>query len=268
MVIPTHDRSELLAEALQSVLLQTVQDFEVIVVDDGGSTGILPVEDPRLHLIVQAHSGAAAARNKGIQAARGEFVTFLDDDDVFTPDRLQLALDGLRQAPIALCWKAALLTGDLRWCRTLIGPIAGLILEGPVPQLGSAAVRRDLVLPMEPSMRASEDVEWWLRMSEIGDVYTVPQVGYLIRDHQGVRLRDNVELRLEERLHLLSMHAMYFQDHPRAASYQWRRAAGLAGSLRLWRGALLYGARSIVVRRPRFQRRRRRYGPSEGQGGP
>lgn len=232
VVIPTHARAELLELAVRSVLRQTVTDFEVLVVDDGGTGVRLSVDDPRIRVISRKEQGgAAAARNEGLAAARGRYLTFLDDDDEFTSDRLALGLTGLTQAPIALCWKAGLKNEDLRWARCLSGRVEGVILEAPVPQLGCASIRRDLVLRMDDSLRVSEDVEWWVRMSGAAPVFTIPRVGYLIRDHGGERLRQRTEERLRARLHILERHGAYFDLHRRAAAYQWLRAGGLAGSI-------------------------------------
>lgn len=250
VVVPTHDRADLLAKAVASVVVQTVTDFEVVVVDDGAAGADPRTDDPRVRLVRQPRGGAASARNAGVMAARGRYVTFLDDDDEFTPDRLELALRGLEKAPIALCWKAEVASREIRWSRALYGDCAGTLLEATVPQLGSAAVRRDLVLPMDHRLQVSEDVEWWIRMSMQGPVHTVGEVGYLIRDHEGTRLRDQVLARLAARVRLVEAHRQYFVEHPAAAAYQWRRAGGMAQSLGLHGRALRYYSRSAgaVVR--------------------
>lgn len=94
--IPTKNRAQLLATAIESVRAQTHQDFEVIVVDDGSTDETpsylaqLAAQEPRLRYITHAQSqGGPVARNAAISAARGEFVTGLDDDDSFTNDRLE-----------------------------------------------------------------------------------------------------------------------------------------------------------------------------------
>ena len=230
IIVPTFNRGELLRQAVDSALRQTFTDFEVVVVNDGGD----PVEefaDPRVHVVRRPSSGgAAAARNAGLDYARGRYVTFLDDDDEFTPDRLALGLRGLEDAPVSLCWKAQLGSGQLEWARRLDGEVPDAMLSAAVPQLGSALVDARLALRMDESFRVSEDVEWWLRMSEVGAVRTIPEVGYLIREHAGPRLRDRVQMRLEHRLRLLEMHQAFFATHRNAAAYHWRRAAGLAAT--------------------------------------
>ena len=101
IVIPVYNRALALRPAIESVLAQSCQDFEVIVVDDGSQDDPRSVVevfgDPRLRVIRQANAGGGAARNTGIDAARGDFVAFLDSDDIFLPHHLadmQLLLRG------------------------------------------------------------------------------------------------------------------------------------------------------------------------------
>ena len=108
-IIPTYRRSEDVARAVDSVLAQSLSDIEVIVVDDNGvgtpdgekTAQVMAryAQDPRvLYLRHEENQNGAAARNTGIQAARGQYVAFLDDDDVFCPTRLEkmsAALDAL-----------------------------------------------------------------------------------------------------------------------------------------------------------------------------
>lgn len=93
VVIPTLNRAALLPVAMRSVLAQTLDDFELIVVDDGStdttSTVVAAFTDPRVRYHAQARSGVSAARNAGAAAARGEFLVFLDDDDELLPDALE-----------------------------------------------------------------------------------------------------------------------------------------------------------------------------------
>ena len=87
MVIPCYNQARFLGEAIQSVLCQGYTDLEIIVVDDGSGDGTEEVasgyarEDPRVRLIRQENRGLAAARNRGLAEAGGEFVVFLDSDD-------------------------------------------------------------------------------------------------------------------------------------------------------------------------------------------
>jgi glycosyltransferase involved in cell wall biosynthesis len=90
VIIPTHNRKELLTRAIRSVLDQTYQDFEIIVVDDFGASEDCGKLDPRIRYIRSDTTGyPGASRNKGIDISKGTYIAFLDDDDIWTPDKLK-----------------------------------------------------------------------------------------------------------------------------------------------------------------------------------
>ncbi len=102
VVIPSHDRAALLSRALESVRSQSRPAGEVIVVDDGstdGTAGILPRRFPEVRLMRQERRGVSAARNRGIGAASGDWIAFLDSDDSWEPPKLERQLDALAAAP-------------------------------------------------------------------------------------------------------------------------------------------------------------------------
>jgi glycosyltransferase involved in cell wall biosynthesis len=98
VIIPTLDRPEFLRAALRSVLGQLVEDLEVLVIDDGSATSVLPLldalNDSRIRYFRhESNRGEAAARNTGILNAQGAYVAFLDDDDEWLPEKLRLQLE-------------------------------------------------------------------------------------------------------------------------------------------------------------------------------
>jgi len=101
VIIPTKDRSELLHRAIHSVLAQTYQNIEIIIVDDGSNTPFsMAIDDPRIKLVVNPVSlGGAAARNIGLQTARGDFLCLLDDDDYYLPNKIETQLSFLKENP-------------------------------------------------------------------------------------------------------------------------------------------------------------------------
>lgn len=96
VVIPLFNKGRYIGRTLNSVLQQTFQDFEIIVVDDGssddGANVVTNINDPRISLIRQENRGVSAARNRGIAAARAELIAFLDADDEWFPDHLETLL--------------------------------------------------------------------------------------------------------------------------------------------------------------------------------
>ncbi|MEO0591507.1 MAG: glycosyltransferase family A protein, partial [Pseudomonadota bacterium] len=103
VVMPIYNVEAFVGEAVQSVLNQTFEDFELICVDDGGSDRSIDVvrefNDPRIRLVHQVNRGLAGARNSGIAHALGEFVALLDSDDIWHRDKLMLHFIHLRANP-------------------------------------------------------------------------------------------------------------------------------------------------------------------------
>jgi glycosyltransferase involved in cell wall biosynthesis len=102
IVLPTYNRADTIGRAVDSVLRQTCEDWELIVVDDGSSDGTaerLEGRDPRVRLLRQANQGVYAARNAGIALGRGRFVAFLDSDDEWRPHFLELTQAFFRASP-------------------------------------------------------------------------------------------------------------------------------------------------------------------------
>lgn len=111
VVIPTFNRAYCLARTLDSVLAQTHAELEALIVDDGSTDGTRELiharygAEPRVRYIHQENGGVAAARNRGIRAARGDFVALLDSDDVWQPWKLELQLRCMQQFPeLGMVW--------------------------------------------------------------------------------------------------------------------------------------------------------------------
>jgi glycosyltransferase involved in cell wall biosynthesis len=104
VILPIHDGARFLAEALESVAAQHYRRIEVIVVDDGSTDdGAAIAEGHGATVIRQEQRGVAAARNAGIDAARGEILAFIDQDDLWLPAKLRLQVETLARTPDAIC---------------------------------------------------------------------------------------------------------------------------------------------------------------------
>ena len=101
VIIPVYNGGRHLRAAVESVFAQTYRPIEVIIVDDGSTddSGAIAESFPEVRYIHQANQGVAVARNNGIEAARGDFFAFLDQDDLWTPEKLKLQIDYLLTNP-------------------------------------------------------------------------------------------------------------------------------------------------------------------------
>ena len=107
MIIPTHNRADVLARAVASVLGQTWADLELIVVDDGSTDATSAVlaefDDPRLTGMHQENKGVSSARNRGIAASGGGYIALLDSDDYWMPDKLEKQVRFMAESGFAIC---------------------------------------------------------------------------------------------------------------------------------------------------------------------
>ena len=100
IIIPAYNHADLLGEALESVFAQTYRNFEIIVVDDGSTDDTASLLKPLseqgvIRYIYQQKQGVSAARNRGIVEANGRYIAFLDSDDLFEPDKLEIQVNYL-----------------------------------------------------------------------------------------------------------------------------------------------------------------------------
>jgi glycosyltransferase involved in cell wall biosynthesis len=266
VIVPTFNRPKLLADALESVAHQTVPDFECLVVNDGESDVSLP-DDERFVLIDKREGGGfAAALNTAIKEARGRYITFLDDDDAYTPQRLELAQRGMETSPVAVCWRANYDTGIPGKNRNLEGWVNDVILDRSPPMAGQTTVERERIVPFDETFRNVADIEWWIRLTRVLPVTTTPEVGLLFRRHPE-RTTLDYQGRFMHRIRLYEKHADYFRTHPRAAARFHMRTGIFADKAghrsvarrQLWLAAkaargprpLYYLVRTFVPTRPR-----------------
>lgn len=190
VVMPVYNVERFVVQAVRSVLEQSFQDFELIIVDDGGSDGSIALcealADHRTRIMHQVNRGLAGARNAGIAAARGEFVALLDSDDAWTADKLARHIAALRANPSAgASYAGAVLIDEAGrplgiQQRPRLGRVnARHVFCGQVIQNGSIPVFRrsaledaalrsagtDRVWYFDESLRRSEDVECWTRIA-------------------------------------------------------------------------------------------------------
>jgi glycosyltransferase involved in cell wall biosynthesis len=180
IVLPTRDRAGELRGAVDSVLRQTFEEWECIVVDDGSRDGTpelaleLAREDRRVRTIRRDPGGSlAAARNAGLALARGDLVAFLDDDDRWLPGKLALQVRLLEEdREAALVFGRVELFGDAAgvWPRRPPPPrpdLRALLASNFVPVSAAVARRRAVedAGAFDESLRVAEDYDLWIRLA-------------------------------------------------------------------------------------------------------
>jgi len=175
VIIPVYNGEHYLGEAIASVLAQTVQPAEVIVVDDGSTDASLAVAmrfAPTVRIITQANQGASAARNRGIALSSGEFLAFLDADDLWVADKLQQQMLALANKP-----KIAMVFGQVeQFYSSEVAEQARLPDLGDRQRLagvhvGAMLIRRRAfayVGPFDTQWQVAHFIEWHQRAAALG----------------------------------------------------------------------------------------------------
>lgn len=180
VVIPAYNAMTYLPDTLNSVLQQTFSDFEVLIIDDGSTDHIQAwvaqnITDPRVRLIAQANQGLSAARNTGIANAQGEYVAFLDADDLWEPTKLEVQvryLDNNSAVGLVYNWIAVIdaqgkPTGKV-WRGDIEGDVLEEVLQRNIIDCPSVLVRRkcfEEVGVFDRTLRSVEDWDMWIRIA-------------------------------------------------------------------------------------------------------
>jgi glycosyltransferase involved in cell wall biosynthesis len=218
VIIPTRNRLKYLISAIASVQAQSYKDWEAVVVDDASSDGtpdwLASLGDERVRVTRSSkHRERSAARNAGLQEARGELVMFLDDDDRLEPHAFSYLSASLEHHPDAIAAVGARSYFDERGegmkFRMSLWPVKRVIwpevLFAFVPAQGEALIRKAAVVQAgcwDENLAAAEDHKIWLRLASLGPMVILPDTVLHIRVHptrtqfRGVR-RAELGLRAE-----------------------------------------------------------------------
>ncbi|MBD2778355.1 glycosyltransferase family 2 protein [Iningainema tapete] len=185
IVIPAYNAAQYLPETLESVLAQTYENFEVLIINDGSTDNTVEIveqysqKDSRVKLISQINQGVAIARNTGIAMAQGEFIAFLDSDDLWYPDKLATHLEhfkscselGISFARVEFVTFDNKPTGQLSHSRLKNLQPLHFYYENPIITPSNAVISRKVFESVEgfdKSLSGTEDAELFLRVNYSG----------------------------------------------------------------------------------------------------
>ena len=257
VVIPTRDRRSLLLRTLRSALAQDGVTFEVVVVDDGSADGtpaaVEALGDDRIRLVRhEGPRGVAGARNAGIAAASGEWVAFLDDDDLWSPRKLraQLAVAAERSADFTYT-DAVFVTADLEPLMEREAPAVAELheripLANPIAAGGSSiVVRAELARAVggfDEQLEQLTDWDMWWRLAEAGTPAPCRETLVAYVQHAGSVLLSDPRGVVREREYLDVKHGLgpeQLGDPERVWFWRWA-AEGAARAGRRGQAALLF----------------------------
>jgi glycosyltransferase involved in cell wall biosynthesis len=232
IVIPTHERPELLGRALQSALGQTLPPPEVIVVDDGSDPPVRLAPDERVRLVrLEKNRGNAAARNAGLAAARCRWITFLDDDDVLLPIMAERSLAALEAtalpAPVGVISGVEVIDIDGQTLDIRLPPTLARGRHFALEDIPAGAsflskqtlfVERQVLLAIggfDEAFRSRAPSEMFLRLNPVCSLLGLREVTYRQFRHPGVRVSTDRKLRRASFAQLVAKHEAVFRAHPR-----------------------------------------------------
>ncbi|MBD2579594.1 glycosyltransferase [Oscillatoria sp. FACHB-1406] len=197
VVIPVYNGQDTIEATLASVLSQSHCNLEVLVINDGSKDRTLDkvnvIKDARLKIYSYPNAGLSASRNRGIERAQGDYISFIDADDLWTPDKLELQLQSLKNNPeaaLAYSWTDYINSeGNFLFSgghNSEKGEIFEKLLVNNVLENGSNALIKTRIFAevgdFDESLSAAEDWDMWLRIAEKYPFVAVdkPQILYRV----------------------------------------------------------------------------------------
>ncbi|MBU0677421.1 MAG: glycosyltransferase family 2 protein [Verrucomicrobia bacterium] len=208
VVLPTHNRADMLARAIQSVLSQTFTDFELLVIsdhcEDHTAELVRGLKDNRIrYLENRRNPGASGARNTGLEESRAPYIAFLDDDDEWTADKLEVQLPVLQSSPpsvgLVYAWMDEYDDRKQKVTRTIAPTLRGDVLPhmldkqaiGACPTIIIKREAMERIGLFDEELLRGNDGNYWRRISRHFEVDYVPKI--LCRVHIGHSDRISIE---------------------------------------------------------------------------
>ena len=216
VIIATFNRSRFIRESIESVLSQTFNDYELIVVDDGSTDNtraIVAGYGGRIRYFYKDHANQSAALNFGISQAEGEYIAFLDDDDLWLPEKLEKQM-----RIIDADRSVGLVAGEIyqvdvegkityHWGRRYSNPVTfKFLFDYNVVNHSAALARKSLIVQaggFDETLLTTQDYDLWLRVSKLCKVHYINEPLAKIRIHPGNKRNNRIQ-KLKDRIRVIS----------------------------------------------------------------
>ncbi|MBV6625063.1 MAG: glycosyltransferase [Rivularia sp. (in: Bacteria)] len=244
IIIPAYNAITYLPETLESLLNQTFTDFEVLIVDDGSYDNIIDwaaeIKDPRVRFFSQNNKGVSAARNLGIKQAKGEYIAFLDADDLWESTKLEKQLQLLKNNPSLGLVHTEMLVIDeqskslgRKFTSNVEGDALKRLLERNTIVTSSVIVRHSCLQAVgnfDENLTSSEDWELWVRIASRYFIAQIKEPLVYYRQHANNTTKNWQMLEQD-----LSSIEQVFQSVPQELSYLKQRTYAYANIYLAWK---------------------------------
>ncbi len=216
IIIPAYNAEKTIGETVDSVQNQTLSDWELIIINDGSTDNTLsilnPIKDSRIKIFSYPNAGVAVARNRGISKARGNYIAFLDADDLWTPDKLELQLAALQKNPaagVAYSWNYYQYENPADSYADTFQTFEGnvypdLLIKNFLQNGSNPLIKKEAIASVglfDPTIKSCEDWDYYLRLAVNCPFVLVPKIQIIYRQSSD-SVSSNIEV-MEDYLLLL-----------------------------------------------------------------
>jgi len=239
VIIPTHNRAEYLIETINTVLSQTYKNLEIIVINDYSSDKTLEILNSlniqNLHIISNKENlGAPASRNIGINSCKGSYIAFIDDDDLWYPNKIELQLNQLIQKPeidCIFCEHKYILEGrsfypDIIDYNNSLGKtiITRSLGSFSLPLIRKSCI--DEIGLLDINFESCQDWDYWIRISQKFNIDKLPQC-LVERNIGNDQITSNIRKKINGREYLLNKHSSLISQYPSIKNIHLNRLGSL-----------------------------------------
>jgi glycosyltransferase involved in cell wall biosynthesis len=197
IITPTYNAEKTIAQTIQSVLEQTYTDFELLIINDGSTDRTLDIistfEDPRIQVFSYPNAGHSISRNRGLEKASGDYISFLDADDIWVPQKLEAQLKALQMntsAAFVYSWSNFIAeNGDFlrkgHYFRAEGNVYLKLLVRNFIENGSNPLIRKQVFTTVgvfNPTLKAAPDWDMWLRIAKEYEFICVPEAQILYRE--------------------------------------------------------------------------------------